>query len=73
MKKKSKHYRFAGEPKGPLTAAFEIDGKNFVTDRATLELLHQKCEHGSPRVAEWIFAVNMATGRIKREPLRNAD
>ena len=70
MKKARQHYRFATnyvtEHHGPLTASFEIDGKVFVTDRATLDLLNYKRDHGSLRVAQWLFAVNLATGRIKR-------
>jgi hypothetical protein len=66
MKKGRKHYRFVTEYKGPLTASFEIDGKVFVTDRATLDLLNQKRDKGSLRVGQWLFAVNLATGRIKR-------
>jgi hypothetical protein len=59
-------YEFVGDYKEPLTAAFEIDGKSFVTDRSTLDLLNYEFEQGSFRVAEWVFAVNLATGRIKR-------
>lgn len=65
-KKASKHYKFVKEYKEPLTASFEIDGKMFVTDRATLDLLNHKCDNGSLRVGQWLFAVNLATGRIKR-------
>ncbi len=65
MKNARKHYKFTNEFKGPLTARFEIDGKVFVTDRATLDLLNHKREHESLRVAGWLFAVNLATGRIK--------
>ena len=76
MKEVSKHYRIGTEHKGPLTASFEIDGKVFVTDRATLDLLNHKRDHGSLRVAQWLFAVNLATGRIKRtksDPVVRAD
>ena len=66
MKERRKHYRFVTQYEGPLTASFEIDGKVFVTDRATLDLLNHKREKGSLRVAQWLFAVNLATGRIKR-------
>ena len=70
MKKNRHHYGFATdyvtEYRGPLTASFEIDGRVFVTDPATLDLLNQKREHGSFRAAQWLFAVNLATGRIKR-------
>jgi hypothetical protein len=65
-KKTRKHYRFVKEYKEPLTASFEIDGKVFVTDRATLDLLNHKRDKGSLRVGQWLFAVNLATGRIKR-------
>ena len=58
-------YEFGFEPSQPLNATFEIDGKVFVTDRPTLDLLNYKRDHGSLRVAQWIFAVNLATGRIK--------
>jgi hypothetical protein len=64
--KESRHYRIGTEYKEPLTASFEIDGKVFVTDRATLDLLNHKRDKGSLRVAQWLFAVNLATGRIKR-------
>jgi hypothetical protein len=80
VKKNRQHYRFATdyvtEYHGPLTASFEIDGRVFVTDHATLDLLNQKREHGSLRVAQWLFAVNLATGRIKRtksDPAVRAD
>jgi hypothetical protein len=70
VKRNRQQYRFATdyitEYQGPLTASFEIDGRMFVTDPATLDLLNQKREHGSLRVAQWLFAVNLATGRIKR-------
>lgn len=62
--KESRRYRVGNENEGPLNARFEIDGKVFVTDRATLNLLNQK-HHYSPRVAGWHFAINLATGRIK--------
>ena len=65
-KKARKHYRFVKEYKESLTASFEIDGKVFVTDRATLDLLNHKRDKGSLRVGQWLFAVNLATGRIKR-------
>jgi hypothetical protein len=65
MKRSGKHYKFVSEYKEPLSARFEIDGKVFVTDRATLDLLNHKREHDSLRVAGWLFAVNLATGRIK--------
>jgi hypothetical protein len=76
VKEARKHYRVVTEYKGPLTASFEIEGKVFVTDRATLDLLNHKREKGSLRVAQWLFAVNLATGRIKRtklEPVVRAD
>ena len=76
MKESRNYYSFVKEYKGPLTASFEIDGKVFVTDRATLDLLNHKREKGSLRVAQWLFAVNLATGRIKRtklEPVVRAD
>jgi hypothetical protein len=66
MKAGQIRYEFVGEYKGPLTAAFEIDGKAFATDRSTLDLLNYEFEQGSFRVAQWVFAVNLATGRIKR-------
>ena len=69
MKETRNYYSFVKEYKGPLTASFEIDGKVFVTDRATLDLLNHKREKGSLRVAQWLFAVNLATGRIKRTKL----
>jgi hypothetical protein len=65
VKTARKHYRFVTEYREPLTASFEIDGKVFVTDPATLDLHHHKREHGSLRVTQWLFAVNLATGRIK--------
>jgi hypothetical protein len=65
MTKARKHYKFSNEFKGKLTARFEIDGKVFVTDRSTLDLLNYKREHDSLRVAGWLFAANLATGRIK--------
>jgi hypothetical protein len=43
-----------------------VDGKVFVTDRATLDILNHKREKGSLRAAQWVFAVNLATDRIKR-------
>jgi hypothetical protein len=64
MKESRKRYRVGKEHKGPLNARFEIDGKEFVTDRATIDLLNRK-HHHSPRVGGWLFAVNLATGRIK--------
>jgi hypothetical protein len=66
VKESRNYYSFVKEYKEPLTASFEIDGKMFVTDRATLDLLNHKREHGTLRVAQWLFAVNLATGRIKR-------
>lgn len=66
MKAGQIQYEFVGEYSGSLTAAFEINGKAFVTDRSTLDLLNYEFEQGSFRVAEWVFAVNLATGRIKR-------
>jgi hypothetical protein len=66
VKNALKHYNFVGQYKGPRNARFEIDGKVFVTDRATLDLLNDKREQGSLRVAQWLFAVNLATGRITR-------
>ena len=65
MSEDSVRYEFMVEHKGPLNAAFEIDGKMFVTDRSTLELLNSKRDGGSLRIAAWLFAVNLATGRIK--------
>jgi hypothetical protein len=76
VKESRNYYSFVKEYKGPLTASFEIDGKVFVTDPATLDLLNHKREKGSLRVAQWLFAVNLATGRIKRtklEPVVRAD
>src|ERR1700760_4986937 len=58
--KKSRQSRVGNERKGPLNARFEIDGKMFVTDRATLDVLNRK-HHYSPRVAGWHFAINLAT------------
>ncbi len=66
MKAGQIQYEFVAEYKGPLTAAFEVNGKAFVTDPLTLDLLNYEVEQGSFRVAEWVFAVNLATGRIKR-------
>jgi hypothetical protein len=66
VKESRKHYKYVKEFKEPLNASFEIDGKVFVTDRATLDLLNHKRDKGSLRVAQWLFAVNLATGRIKR-------
>ena len=65
-RKARKHYKFVEEHEEPLTASFEIDGKVFVTDRATLDLLNHKRDKGSLGVGQWLFAVNLATGRIKR-------
>jgi hypothetical protein len=66
VKESRKHYKFVKKFKEPFNSAFEIDGKVFVTDRATLDLLNHKRDKGSLRVAQWLFAVNLATGRIKR-------
>jgi len=66
MKAGQIQYEFVADFNGPLTAAFEVNGKAFVTDRSTLDLLNYEFEQGSFRVAEWVFAVNLATGRIKR-------
>jgi hypothetical protein len=66
MKAGSIRYEFVAEYKGPLTVAFEVDGKAFVTDPLTLDLLNYEFKQGSFRVAQWVFAVNLATGRIKR-------
>ncbi len=66
MKAGNIRYEFVADYTGPLTAAFEVDGKAFVTDRLTLDLLNYEFERSSFRVAQWVFAVNLATGRIKR-------
>ena len=68
MSEDSDHYKLVVDYKGPLNAAFEIDGEKFVTDRPTLELLNSKRDHGSLRIAAWLFAVNLATGRIRHSP-----
>ena len=78
MKKSGRYYKykFVKHYKGALTARFEIDGKVFVTDQATLELLNYKREHVGLRVAGSLFAVNLATGRIKpanRVPVTKAN
>ena len=66
MKAGQIQYEFVADFKDPLTAAFELNGKMFVTDRSTLDLLNYEFEQGSFRIAEWVFAVNLATGRIQR-------
>jgi hypothetical protein len=71
MESASKHYTFVGKYKGRKDARFEVDGKVFVTDRDTLDLLNHKRDKGSLRVAQWLFAVNLATGRIKRTKSEN--
>lgn len=52
----------------PLTAAFEIEGKVFLTDRPTLDRLNDNRDKGSLRVTDWLFAINLAMGRIKPGP-----
>jgi len=57
-------YDFTAEH-GPLEAFFEIDGRVFATDRPTLDLLNYERDKGSLHFSHWVFAVNLATGRIK--------
>ncbi|HEY1924391.1 MAG TPA: hypothetical protein VGG58_04005 [Candidatus Acidoferrum sp.] len=45
--------------------AFEIDGKVYFTDKATLDTLIYQRDHGSLRIAQWIFAMSLAVGRIE--------
>jgi hypothetical protein len=47
------------------TCAFEIDGKVYFTDHQTLNTLMYQRDHGSLRVAQWIFAICLAVGRIE--------